>query len=96
MQSLYGKEADMDLELVLDRTDSRAEPVREWIASLPGVDKRVIGSDIATVQCGWPLGMPVVRQLTALAGRMKTGRAARERAARALGMRITIELAAVR
>ena len=26
-------------------------------------DKRTIGSDIKTVQYGWPIGMPVVRKL---------------------------------
>ena len=28
-------------------------------------EKRVIGSDIKTVQYGWPIGMPVVRKLEA-------------------------------
>jgi len=30
---------------------------------LSKADKRTIGSDIKTVQYGWPIGMPVVRKL---------------------------------
>lgn len=39
------------------------EPVREWLKSLPREDKKVIGEDVKTVQFGWPLGMPLVRNL---------------------------------
>ena len=39
------------------------EPVREWLLSLPELDRRRIGEDIKTVQFGWPLGMPLVRKL---------------------------------
>lgn len=53
----------MYLDVAFYRTESGAEPVREWLKSLPRADKRVIGSDIKTVQYGWPLGMPVVRKL---------------------------------
>ena len=42
----------MYLEVVFYRTDSGAEPVRDWLKGLPRVDKRVIGSDIKTVQYG--------------------------------------------
>lgn len=45
-------------------TDAGAEPVREWIKSLPAVDRKTIGEDIKTVQFGWPLGMPLVRHLS--------------------------------
>jgi phage-related protein len=51
------------LEVVFYRTASRAEPVREWLKRLSKQDKRTIGSDIKTVQYGWPLGMPAVRKL---------------------------------
>jgi phage-related protein len=40
-----------------------AEPVREWLKSLPAVERRAIGEDIKTVQFGWPLGMPLVRNM---------------------------------
>jgi phage-related protein len=39
---------------------SGTEPVREWLKALPENERREIGTDIKTVQFGWPLGMPVV------------------------------------
>jgi phage-related protein len=39
---------------------SGAEPVRSWLKSLTAEERREIGTDIKTVQFGWPLGMPVV------------------------------------
>ncbi len=42
------------------REASGAEPVRDWLKSLPPHERREIGIDIKTVQFGWPLGMPVV------------------------------------
>lgn len=44
------------------REVSGAEPVRLWLKSLPLEERREIGTDIKTVQFGWPLGMPVVDQ----------------------------------
>jgi phage-related protein len=44
-------------------TASGSEPVREWLKSLDAEDRRVIGTDIKTVQIGWPLGMPLVRKM---------------------------------
>jgi phage-related protein len=44
-------------------TDAGSEPVREWLKSLPAIERKVIGEDIKTVQLGWPLGMPLVRSL---------------------------------
>jgi phage-related protein len=38
-------------------------PVREWLLSLDKGDRRTIGEDIATVEFGWPVGMPVCRPL---------------------------------
>src|SRR5471030_286138 len=40
------------------------EPVREWLNELPREDKRTIGRDIAKVQVGWPLGLPLCRPLS--------------------------------
>lgn len=53
----------MRLEIVFYRTTAGREPVREWLKSLPGEDRRTIGIDLKTVQFGWPLGMPLVRKL---------------------------------
>lgn len=45
------------------RSTSGREPVREWLNELPMEDRRVIGRDIAKVQFGWPIGLPVCRPL---------------------------------
>lgn len=55
--------ADIRLEVIFYRTGSGTEPVRECLKGLAKEDKKSIGSDIKTVQYGWPLGMPVVRKL---------------------------------
>jgi phage-related protein len=47
------------------RTASGAEPVLDWLRSLPAEDRRVIGTDLMTVQFGWPVGMPLCRSLGA-------------------------------
>jgi phage-related protein len=45
------------------QTAAGAEPVRDWLLSLGDDDRRVIGVDIATVEYGWPVGMPTCRPL---------------------------------
>jgi len=45
------------------RSASGHEPVREWLKALSAEDKRAIGRDIAKVQFGWPIGLPVCRPL---------------------------------
>ncbi|PYO21178.1 MAG: type II toxin-antitoxin system RelE/ParE family toxin [Candidatus Rokuibacteriota bacterium] len=45
------------------RTPAGAEPVRDWLRGLSSEDRREIGEDIATVEYGWPVGMPVCRPL---------------------------------
>lgn len=44
-------------------TLSGKEPVREWILSLEDSARKKIGSNILTVQYGWPVGLPLVRPL---------------------------------
>ncbi len=39
------------------------EPVREWLRNLDGGDRRIVGIDIATAEFGWPIGMPLCRNL---------------------------------
>ena len=39
------------------------EPVREWLKNLPEAERKAIGDDLRTMQFGWPLGMPLVRNL---------------------------------
>jgi len=45
------------------RTAEGREPVREWLKDLPAEERKAIGDDLRTMQFGWPLGMPLVRNL---------------------------------
>ena len=51
------------LEVRFYANELGAEPVREWLKLLPAIDRKVIGEDMKTVQFGWPLGMPLVRNM---------------------------------
>ena len=50
------------------RSAAGSEPVRNWLKTLSKVDKRIVGQDIATVEFGWPVGMPTCRSLTSRRG----------------------------
>lgn len=52
-----------EIPIVFYRTTGGAEPVREWLRSLPEENRRTVGLDLATVQVGWPVGMPLCRPL---------------------------------
>jgi len=39
------------------------EPVRDWLKGLSKNDRFLIGSDIKTVELGWPIGMPTCRPM---------------------------------
>lgn len=43
------------------RTTEGGEPVRAWLQSLDKDERHVIGSNIAMVEFGWPIGMPLCR-----------------------------------
>jgi phage-related protein len=45
------------------KTETGTEPVRDWLLDLSPRDRKTIGTDIKTVQFGWPLGMPLVRKM---------------------------------
>ena len=45
------------------RSAAGHEPVREWLRSLNGINRRIVGQDIATAEFGWPVDMPVCRAL---------------------------------
>ncbi len=45
------------------QTAAGRQPVREWLKELDAEDRKVIGEDIATVEYGWPVGMPTCRPL---------------------------------
>ena len=47
-------------------SESENEPVRAWLTDLPKEDKKIIGTDIKTVDFGCPIGMPVCKPLGAV------------------------------
>jgi phage-related protein len=51
------------IPLVFWKSVGGREPVRDWLGDLPRQDKRTVGRDIAKVQFGWPIGMPLCRSL---------------------------------
>lgn len=44
-------------------TAGGSEPVRDWLLDMDKADRRAISADIATVEHGWPIGMPTCRPL---------------------------------
>lgn len=44
-------------------TGEGAEPVKDWLRSLDKADRQRVGTDIATVEFGWPVGMPTCRPI---------------------------------
>jgi phage-related protein len=52
-----------EIPVVFYRTAGGTELVRDWLRSLSAEDRRTIGTDLATVQVGWPVGMPLCRPL---------------------------------
>jgi phage-related protein len=51
------------LRVIFYRSESGAEPLREWLNELQREDRKTIGEDIKTAQFGWPLGMPLIRKM---------------------------------
>ena len=56
-------DAAKQVRVAFFRTREGAEPVREWLRSMPRDDRRQVGMDIKTVEYGWPIGMPTCRSL---------------------------------
>jgi phage-related protein len=54
-----------EIPIAFYRTVAGTEPVRDWLRSLSAEDRRIIGTDLASVQVGWPIGMPLCRSLGA-------------------------------
>jgi phage-related protein len=52
-----------EIPVLFYRPVGGGEPIREWLRSLPAVDRHVIGIDLSAVQFGWPVGMPLCRAL---------------------------------
>ena len=49
-------------------TGSGRRPVRDWLMELPPEDRKVIGADIATLEYGWPVGVPKCAPMTGVKG----------------------------
>jgi phage-related protein len=49
------------LPVQLYRSAPAREPVREWLKSLDVDDRNILGTDIRTLEFGWPRGMPLCR-----------------------------------
>jgi len=45
------------------RTPAQGQPVREWLMELSAADRKIVGADMASVEFGWPVGMPLTRQV---------------------------------
>ncbi len=56
-------EAPKPIPLRFWKSTTGREPVREWLDELPREDQRTVGRDLAKVQFGWPVGLPVCRSL---------------------------------
>jgi phage-related protein len=54
---------DKRLTVAFYRLRSGAEPVREWLKSLPAEDRQTLGRDLRLIEIGWPMGMPLCRPL---------------------------------
>jgi len=44
------------------RTETGVEPVRDWLAKMSSTDRKIIGTDIASVELGWHAGAAAVRR----------------------------------
>jgi phage-related protein len=44
-------------------TEAGNEPVKDFLMGLAPDDRKIVGTDIKTVEFGWPLGMPLVRKM---------------------------------
>ena len=56
-------EGEKRLPVDFFQTESGREPVREWLKSLDDKEKLLTGTDIKTVEYGWPIGMPTCESL---------------------------------
>ena len=43
------------------RTPAQNQPARDWLMELAAADRRIVGQDPASVEFGWPIGMPLTR-----------------------------------
>lgn len=53
----------IEIPVIFYCTARGSEPVLDWLRDLPQEDRRQIGHDLALIQLGWPVGMPLCRSL---------------------------------
>jgi phage-related protein len=51
------------IQAVFFRSETGAEPVRDWLKALDKMERLKIGTDIKTVEFGWPIGMPTCKPM---------------------------------
>lgn len=51
------------IRAIFYRNEVGTEPVRDWLKALNKEDRYLIGTDIKTVEFGWPIGMPTCRPM---------------------------------
>lgn len=51
------------IDLYFYCTESRNEPVRDWLKELGENERRSIGLDLQRVQYRWPVGMPLCKNI---------------------------------
>ncbi len=51
------------INLVFYANGDGGEPVRDWLKSLPALERHMIGQDLMHAQWRWPVGMPLCRHL---------------------------------
>lgn len=56
-------EQNKRIQAVFFRSETGAEPVRDWLKALHKEDRFRIGADIKTVEFGWPIGMPICKPM---------------------------------
>ena len=51
--------------LVVYRSETGNEPVRDWLLEMSKADRRVVGIGLKELEFGWPVGMPLCRAMGA-------------------------------
>lgn len=51
------------IRAIFYRNEVGTEPVRDWLKALNKEERYLIGTDIKTVEFGWPIGMPTCRPM---------------------------------
>lgn len=55
--------ATKKLDISFFCTKTGAEPVREWLLTLPKGERKIVGDDVLKAQYCWPIGKPLVDSL---------------------------------